>query len=90
MRLPSVESRHRFFFSRVFIGIWETTSVAAGKNVRRTQGSLKKWSESLNKCEKSGKKAKYAVFCGSYQAARKCFERGRYMMIHSNFTNSPI
>ena len=52
-------------FSRIFIGIWETTSVAAGKNVRGTQGSLKRWSKSLNKCEKFGKKAKYAVFCGS-------------------------
>ena len=31
--------------------------------MRGTQGSLKKWSESLNKCEKSGKKAKYVVFC---------------------------
>ena len=43
--------------------------------MRGTQGSLKKWSESLNKCEKSGKKAKYAVFCGSDQAAGKCFEK---------------
>ena len=33
--------------------------------MRGTQGSLKKLPESLNKCEKSGKKAKYAVFCGS-------------------------
>ena len=32
-------------------------------NVRGTQGSLKKWSESHNKCEKSGKKAEYVVFC---------------------------
>ena len=74
-RLPSVDGgvKTLFFFSRIFIGIWETTSVAAGKNVRVTQGSLKKWSESLNTCEKSGKKAKYAVFCGSDQAAGKCF-----------------
>ena len=53
-RLPSVESKHWFF--RVFYGDMVTTSVAAGKNVRGTRGSL--WSESLNKCEKSGKKAK--------------------------------
>ena len=33
--------------------------------MRGTQGSLKKLPESLNKCEKSGKKAKYAVFCVS-------------------------
>ena len=32
------------------------------ENVRGTQGSLKKWSESLIKCEKSANKAKYAVF----------------------------
>ena len=51
--------------------------------MRGTRGSLKKWSESLNKCEKSGKKAKYAVFCGSDQAAGKCFERGRYMTVNS-------
>ena len=50
-----------------------------------TQGSLKKWSESLNKCEKSGKKAKYAVFCGGDQAAVKCFERGRYMTVLNLF-----
>ena len=37
--------------------------------MRGTRGSVKKWSESLNKCEKSAKKAKYAVFCGSDQAA---------------------
>ena len=55
------------------------------ENVRGIQGSLKKWSESLNKCEKSGKKAKYAVFCGSDQAARKCFERGRYMTVLNLF-----
>ena len=71
--LPSVESKYCFFFSRLFIGIWEASSVAAGKNVRGSQGSLRKWSESLNKCEKSGKKAKDAVFCGSDQAAGKCF-----------------
>ena len=79
-------------FSRIFIGIWQITSVAAGKNVRGTQGSLKKWSESLNKCEKSGKKAKYAVFCGGDQAAVKFFERGRYMTVlnYSFFKNSAI
>ena len=53
--------------------------------MRGTQGSLKKWSESLNKCEKSGKKAKYAVFCGSDQAAGKCFERGGYMTVLNLF-----
>ena len=52
--------------------------------MRGTRGSLKKWSESLNKCEKSAKKAKYAVFCGSDQAAGKCFERGRYMIVNSH------
>lgn len=36
-------------------------SVAAGKNVKGTQGSPKKWSELLSKCEKSEKKA---VFYG--------------------------
>ena len=49
-RVLTAESKH-CFFSRIFIGIWETTSVAAGKNVRVTQGSLKKWSESLNMWE---------------------------------------
>ena len=36
-------------------------SVAAGNNVKGTQGSPKKWSELLSKCEKSEKKA---VFYG--------------------------
>ena len=31
-------------------------------NVRGTQGSLKKWSESLNKCEKSGRKRSTLCF----------------------------
>ena len=46
------------FCSRIFVGKWLTANVAAGKNVRGTQGSLKKLSEALNKCEKSRKKAK--------------------------------
>ena len=50
-----------------------------------TQGSLKKWSESLNKCEKSGRKAKYTVFCGSDQAAGKCFESVRYVTVLNLF-----
>ena len=59
-RLPRVESKHCFF--RVFLsGYGKTTSVAAGKKVRGTQGSLKKWCESLNECEKSVKKAKYVA-----------------------------
>ena len=72
------ESKHCFF------------RVAAGKNVR-DQGSLKKWSESLNKCEKSGKKAKYAVSCGGGQAAWKCFETEYIVtcltprLLHRNF-----
>ena len=41
-------SQNIVFFSRIFVGIWETTSVAAGKNVRGSQGSLRKWSESLS------------------------------------------
>ena len=53
--------------------------------MRGTQGSLKKLPESLNKCEKSGKKAKYAVFCGSDQAAGKCFEGGGYMTVLNLF-----
>ena len=59
--------------------------------MRGTEGSLKKWSESLNKCEKSGKKAKYAVFCGSDQAAGKCFETEYIVtciqprLLHHNF-----
>ena len=32
----------------IFIGKWKTANVAAEKNVRGIQGSLKKWSESLN------------------------------------------
>ena len=32
-----------------------------------------------------GMKAKYAVFCGSDQAAGKCFERGRYMTVLNLF-----
>ena len=32
-----------------------------------------------------GKKAKCAVFCGSDQAAGKCFERGRYMTVLNLF-----
>ena len=47
------------FCSRIFIGKWLTANVAAGKNVRGTQGSLKKLCESLNECEKSRKKAKW-------------------------------
>ena len=35
--------------------------------------------------KKSGKKAKYAVFCGSDQAAGKCFERGRFMTVLTLF-----
>ena len=54
-------------------------SVAAGKNVKGTQGSPKKWSELLSKCEKSEKKA---VFYGVTWAAGKCFERSRYMAIY--------
>ena len=42
----------------------------------------KKWSESLNKCEKSRKKAKYAVFCGSETGK---LERGRYMAVLNLF-----
>ena len=61
------------FFALIFVEIWEKSSVAAGKNVGGSQGSLRKWSESLNKCEKCGKKATYAVFCISDQAAGKCF-----------------
>ena len=49
--------------------------------MRGTQGSLKKWSESLNKCEKSGREAKYTVFCGSDQAAGKCFKSVRYVIV---------
>ena len=35
--------------------------------------------------KKSGKKVKYAVFCGSDQAAGKCFERGRFMTVLTLF-----
>ena len=48
-------------FLRIFIGKMVKASVAAGKNVIGTQGSPKKWSELLSKCEKSEKKA---VFYG--------------------------
>ena len=57
----------------------------------RGQGSLKKLSESLIKCEKSGKKAKYAVSCGGDQAAWKCFETEYIVtcltprLLHCNF-----
>ena len=54
--------------------------------MRGTQGSLKKWSESLNKCEKSGREAKYTVFfCGSDQAAGKCFKSVRYVIVLNLF-----
>ena len=80
--LLSVESKcSLFFFMYFYRDMVNNISVAAGKNVRGTQGSPKKWSESLNKCEISGKKAKYATFCGSDQAAGKCLERGRYMTV---------
>ena len=52
-------------------------SVAAGKNVKGTQGSPKKWSELLSKCEKSEKKS----VLWSDRAAGKCFERSRYMAV---------
>ena len=72
MRVSRVLSQNNVFFAHF---CWEMVNSkrCSWKNVKGTQGSLKKWSESLNKCEKSGKKANYAVFCGSVQAAGKCF-----------------
>ena len=59
-----------------------------GRNCARDSRIPEKMgSESLNKCEKSGKKAKYAVFFGSDKAAGKCFERGRYMTVNSRSGN---
>ena len=75
MRVYLVLSQNIVCFAYFYTDM-QTTSNAAGKNMRGTQGSLKKWSESLNKCDKTGKKAKNAVFCGCNQAAGKYFERG--------------
>ena len=51
-------------FFRVFLSGNGKQQALQQENVRGTRGSLKKRSESLNKCEKSAKKAKYAVFIG--------------------------
>ena len=87
MRVYRVLSQNIVSFAYFYRGMVNNKRCSWEEIVRGTQGSLKKWSESLNKCEKSGKKAKYAVFCGSDQAARKCFERGRYMTVNSRSGN---
>ena len=73
-RLPSVESKHCFFFAYFYrdMGINKRCS---WEDCERDSRIPEKWSESLNKCEKYGKKAKYAMFCGSDQAAGKCFKK---------------
>ena len=61
MRVYLVLSQNIVCFAYFYTDM-QTTSNAAGKNMRGTQGSLKKWSESLNKCENPERKRSTLCF----------------------------
>ena len=83
MRVYRVLSQNIDFFRVFFSGYGKQQALQLGRMWEGLKDP-KMLSEALNKYEKSRKKAKYAVFCGSDKVAGK-LERGRHMAVLNLF-----
>ena len=83
MRVYRVLSQNIDFFRVFFSGYGKQQALQLGRMWEGLKDP-KMLSEALNECEKSRKKAKYAVFCGSDKVAGK-LERGRHMAVLNLF-----